>query len=92
MDFPFFLPLQIKEVVVDFFNPNFYFARMDFANAYRWTHLYNVDPLRRLLSELIDFDKLNGANAPKLVLTAVDVAAGNLRTFANWRAARVLGS
>jgi predicted acylesterase/phospholipase RssA len=90
MDLPPYLPADVKEAAANFSNPSFYFARTDIANAYRWTYLYYVDPLQRLLSELIDFDKLNGQEASKLVLTAVDVGEGKLQTFANSQAARVL--
>jgi len=90
MDLPPFLPTEVKEAAADFGNPNFYFARTDVLNAYRWTFLYYVDPLQRLLSELIDFDKLNGLKAPKLVLTAVDVESGSDETFVNCQAAKAL--
>jgi predicted acylesterase/phospholipase RssA len=90
MPLPRFLPAEVKEAAADLANPSFYFARTDIANAYRWTYLYYVDPLRRLLSELVDFDIMNGPDAPKLVLTAVDVEAGKIQTFANCRAARVV--
>jgi predicted acylesterase/phospholipase RssA len=90
MDLPAYLPADLKEAAADFGNPSFYFPRLDVANSYYWTYLYYVDPLRRLLSELIDFDKLNGPDAPKLVLTAVDVASGEINRFGNFRAMKLL--
>jgi NTE family protein len=92
MDLPPFLPSEVKEAAASFSNPHFYFARTDIANASRWTYLYYVDPLRRLLSELVEFDKINGQDAPKMVLTAVDVESGENETFANRRAERALDS
>ena len=90
MPLPAFLSAEVKKAVASFANPSFYFARTYLANAYCGTYLYYVDPLRRLLSELIDFDKMNGQDAPKLVLTAVDVGSGENRSFVNCRAERAL--
>ena len=92
MPLPAFLPAEIKEAAASFANPSFYFARTDLADAYRWTYLYYVDPLKRMLSELVDFDKMNGPDAPKLVLKAVDVGSGENQSFANCRAERALDS
>lgn len=43
----------------------------------------NLNPLRRLLAEAVDFDRLRAAYAPRLFLSATDVATGALRVFRN---------
>lgn len=92
MDLPACLSAEVQEMIASFGNPNFYFPRTDIPNAYHWTFLYYVDPLRRLLSEWIDFDKMHRHESPKLVLAAVDVQSGQNRTFANCPAAMALDS
>jgi NTE family protein len=42
-----------------------------------------LNPLRRLLAEAVDFDRLRAADAPRLFLSATDVATGALRVFRN---------
>jgi predicted acylesterase/phospholipase RssA len=44
--------------------------------------LYDITPFRRLLCELIDFDRLNSLEA-KLVLESVNVETGELQKFSN---------
>jgi len=43
----------------------------------------DLNPLRRLLAEAVDFDRLRAAEAPRLFLSASDVATGALRVFRN---------
>ncbi|WP_037301754.1 patatin-like phospholipase family protein [Rubritepida flocculans] len=43
----------------------------------------DLNPLRRLLAEAVDFDRLRAADAPRLFLSATDVATGALRVFRN---------
>ena len=43
----------------------------------------DLNPLRRLLAEAVDFDRLRGAAAPRLFISATDVATGALRVFRN---------
>jgi NTE family protein len=43
----------------------------------------DLNPLRRLLAEAVDFERLRGAAAPRLFLSATDVATGELRVFRN---------
>jgi NTE family protein len=83
MDLPRGLPAAWQEAVANYSNPSFYRPRLDLATVCSWTYLYEVGPLRRLLCELIDFDKLNNPDPPMLVLTAVDVETGDIQSFTN---------
>lgn len=44
---------------------------------------HDLNPLRRLLAEAVDFDRLRAADAPRLFLSATDVTTGALRVFRN---------
>ncbi len=83
MDLPPALPRSLQEAAANYGNPNFYLPRLDIADFFFWTYLYDVAPLRRTLEELVDFPKLNSPAAPKLVLTAVDVERGEIQSFSN---------
>jgi len=43
----------------------------------------DLNPLRRLLAEAVDFERLRDAAAPRLFLSATDVATGALHVFRN---------
>jgi NTE family protein len=43
----------------------------------------DLNPLRRLLAEAVDFERLRDAAAPRLFVSATDVATGELRVFRN---------
>ncbi|MGA2257177.1 MAG: patatin-like phospholipase family protein, partial [Thermoguttaceae bacterium] len=83
MDLPPALPKSLQEAAANYGNPHFYLPRLDIADIFFWTYLYNVAPLRRTLEELVDFRKLNSPAAPKLVMTAVNVATGEIKAFSN---------
>jgi NTE family protein len=51
--------------------------------------LYELDPLRRTLAELVDFDALRAPGAPRLTLTASDLLAGERVVFDTGRGDRI---
>lgn len=62
----------------------FCFPRLDYLNLPTWTSCYSTEPMRHLLTELVDFDKLNDSPV-KVTLVAVDIQSGELAEFTNWR-------
>jgi predicted acylesterase/phospholipase RssA len=65
-----------------FGNPAFFSPRMDIWDAARWISLYDTAPLRRTLAELVDVAALADPDArPRLVVTATDIAAGQIHSF-----------
>jgi len=56
--------------------------RWDFWNFFRWRNLLDHSPWERTLLEHIDFDCIP-KSPKKLLVTAVDVEAGELRVFTN---------
>jgi NTE family protein len=45
---------------------------------------FNIDPLRSILSDTVDFDAIRSAHRPiKLFLSATNVRAGKIRGFEN---------
>ena len=56
--------------------------RWDFWNFFRWRNLLDHSPWERTLLEHIDFDRIP-ESPKKLLVTAVDVEAGELRVFTN---------
>ena len=60
-------------------NPNFFQMRYDYASMTSWTSYYSTEPLRRILQERIDFDRINDRadkERPRLVMTATNILAG----------------
>jgi NTE family protein len=41
----------------------------------------NIDPLRQLLNETIDFERIRSSNGPELIIAATDVGTGLARIF-----------
>jgi predicted acylesterase/phospholipase RssA len=63
-------------------NPHFFMPRTDVWNLPWWTNFYTVDALRETLTELVDLDALADPKAqPGVLLTATDVAAGEITAF-----------
>lgn len=70
-------------------NPGMYRPRTDYLNLWRWTSLYETGPLRATLERHVNFDKLRPENfarpraeqAPRLILTATNLASGRLDRF-----------
>ncbi len=70
-------------------NSGMYAPRLDYLNLWRWTSFYETSPLRLTLERHVDFEKLRpenfarppGARAPRLILTATNLATGKLDRF-----------
>jgi NTE family protein len=62
--------------------PGFYTPRRDVWNVFNWTNYYDTEPMLGTLKKHVDFDSLN-ASKTAFVVTAVDVASGELARFRN---------
>ena len=62
--------------------PGFYTPRRDVWNFFNWTNYYDTAPMLGTLKKHVDFDALN-ASKTAFVVTAVDVASGELVRFRN---------
>lgn len=62
--------------------PGFYAPRRDVWNFLRWTSYYDTNPMLGTLAKHVDFAALN-ASKTAFVVTAVDVASGELCRFRN---------
>lgn len=62
--------------------PGFYSPRRDVWNLFNWTNFYDTDPMLGTLAKHVDFVSLN-ASQTSFVVTAVDVASGELIRFRN---------
>ena len=76
------LPAPLAPYASVFGNRHFFTPRTDFWSLPRWTNLYDVAPLRATLARLVDEAALLDAAArPGLLLTATDVAEGEITPF-----------
>ncbi|WP_029075124.1 patatin-like phospholipase family protein [Kaistia adipata] len=55
-------------------------AMTNFASPYGFNPM-NINPLREIVSELVDFDRLHAAAAPKLFISATAVKTGRIKVF-----------
>lgn len=56
--------------------------RLDFYNFFQWTSYYDTAPLVKTLEKHVNLGKLKpGAAAPRLILTATNIGAGELEIF-----------
>jgi predicted acylesterase/phospholipase RssA len=83
-------PFDLANGKVSLFgNSGMYAPRVDYLNLWRWTSLYETGPLRLTLERHVDFEKLKpenfarppGVRAPRLILTATNLATGKLDRF-----------
>lgn len=76
------LPDALKPYASMWGNPNFFTPNLDVWRAAQWTSLYSTEPLKRTLAEFVDEQALADPSAmPRLVMTATDVAAGQIAGF-----------
>lgn len=65
-----------------FGDPAFFRPRLDLFAFPFWTSIYETEPLRATLTDLIDLTALADRSArPHLLLTATDIAAGEIKAF-----------
>ena len=75
---------KMEQFLCSFGNAGMYQFRQDYPlTPWQRTSIYNLEPLRRTLRELIDSDKLNQSHDTRLVLGAVNVETGEPRDFDN---------
>jgi predicted acylesterase/phospholipase RssA len=83
-------PLDAANGKVSLFgNPGMYAPRVDYLNVWHWTSFYETRRLRATLVKHVDFEKLRPENftrpppqqAPRLILTATNLASGKLDRF-----------
>ena len=80
---PFFTQ-EVEQALGVLGNAGIYQLRQDhLLTPYRRTSIYNLEPLRRTLRELVDDDKLNRSQDTRVVVEAVNVATGELKCFDN---------
>jgi len=76
------LPRPLAAYASVFGNPHFFVPRTDLWTLPRWTNLYDVAPLRATLAGLVDEAALaDPVASPGLLLTATDVAQGEITPF-----------
>jgi predicted acylesterase/phospholipase RssA len=77
-----FLPPPLRPYASVFGNPHFFMPRRDVLGMATWTSLYDTAPLRQTLAKLVDVTALaDKAAHPTLLVTATDVAAGQIAVF-----------
>ncbi|HUI22609.1 MAG TPA: patatin-like phospholipase family protein [Methylocella sp.] len=77
-----FLPPSFRPYASILGNPNFFVPRLDYYALPAWTSLYDTQPLRHTLSELVDLEAIaNPSAVPGLLVSATDVEAGEIEYF-----------
>src|ERR1700730_11130655 len=77
-----FLPPPFRPYASVLGNPNFFVPRLDYYALPAWTNIYDTEPLRRTLSQLVDLKALADPKAaPGLLVSATDVEAGEIAYF-----------
>src|SRR5215471_14750036 len=79
---PWFVSPEGQRFLALFGNPSFFSLRHDYLAGPVWTSFYRTDPLRRLLHETIDFDKINDSPL-NLVISSTNVRTGDIEIFDN---------
>lgn len=77
-----FAPQIVEQNLALFGNPHMSKMRLDYWNMSHWQSIYSPEPLKALLHELVDFDKLN-ASPTTLQLSAVQLESGEIEIFSN---------
>ncbi len=77
-----FLPPPARPYASLFGNPGFFMPRLDYYAWPCWTNIYDTEPLRETLAQLVDLKALTDPNAfPALLVSATDVEAGQIKYF-----------
>ena len=77
-----FLPPPFRSYASVLGNPNFFVPRLDYYALPAWTNIYDTEPLRQTLSQLVDLNALADPKAaPGLLVSATDVEAGEIAYF-----------
>lgn len=77
-----FLPRALQEYASVFGNRHFFMPRSDIFNFPSWTNIYDTEPLRQTLEQLVDIGALADCSAtPQLLVSATDIEAGQITYF-----------
>jgi NTE family protein len=77
-----FLPPPLRPYVSAFGNPSFFMPRLDYYALSSWTNIYDTEPLRQTLSQLVDLKALSDPKAsPGLLVSATDMEQGQIEYF-----------
>jgi NTE family protein len=77
-----FLPPPFRPYASVLGNPNFFVPRLDYYALPAWTNIYDTEPLRLTLAQLVDLEALADPEAaPGLLVSATDVEAGEISYF-----------
>jgi NTE family protein len=77
-----FLPPPLRSYASAFGNPSFFMPRLDYYALPSWTNIYDTEPLRQTLSQLVDLKALSDPKAsPGLLVSATDVEQGQIEYF-----------
>ena len=77
-----FLPPPLRPYASVLGNPNFFVPRLDYYALLAWTNIYDTEPLRQTLAQLVDIEALADPKvAPGLLVNATDVEAGQIEYF-----------
>ena len=84
-----FLPPSAEKFLAYFGNSAFYWPRLDYFRLPFWTNFYDLSPIKRTLERYIDFERIAKADV-KLVVTATNIASGEIVEFSNGNSASPL--
>lgn len=76
------LPPRLDDAIALIGSPNFYRMRADYWMAPFWTGFYTNDMFSRLLSELIDLDKLNRSSI-QVIIPSINISTSDIHYFTN---------
>lgn len=77
-----FLPPPLRSYASALGNPHFFLPRIDYYALPIWTNIYDTEPLRETLSQLVDLKALADPRAmPGLLVSATDIEAGQIEYF-----------
>jgi NTE family protein len=78
-----FVPDELEKHLSAWGNPGMYRPRLDYAYApWRRTSVYDLEPLRHTLSEMLDLEKLNNGGS-RVAVGATNVATSEIKYFDN---------
>jgi NTE family protein len=75
-------PPPLRQYASLFGDHKFFVPRLDYFALPTWTYIYETEPLRRTLAQLVDIDALADRKAtPRLLVSATDLEEGQIRYF-----------
>jgi NTE family protein len=78
-----FVPDELEKNLAAWGNPGMYRPRFDYAYApWRRTSIYDLEPLRQTLTEMVDLEKLNNGGI-RVAVGATNVGTSDIRYFDN---------